>query len=165
MKGSVLGSSQSSNQNDPSRCPGSISRPFERPSCTIKLFFERVSCTLTWPRKIAAMIPGHYRGAPTRGVRLWDFCFHRGEGSAISMTSAPPGNARCVSKCSSLWHRAVSILCVSGGNVQLGYLCLTPENVKSAWGAPRGSVRVRYTHTGPPAASGGKCPASLLDVN
>ena len=58
--GSVLGSSQSSNQNDPFRCPGSISCPFERPSCTIKLFFERVSCTLTLPGMTAAIIPGHY---------------------------------------------------------------------------------------------------------
>jgi predicted metal-binding membrane protein len=33
--GSVLGSSQSSNQNDPSGFPGSVSRSPERPSCTM----------------------------------------------------------------------------------------------------------------------------------
>jgi hypothetical protein len=39
--GSVLGSSPSPNQNDPSGFPGSISHSPERPSCTIKPFLER----------------------------------------------------------------------------------------------------------------------------
>ena len=38
-----------------------------------------------------------------------------------------------------------------GGHDQgalLGYFCPTPENVKSAWETPRGSVRMRYTPSG-----------------